>query len=101
MPLDHGMLNVPLAKRGNIDAEIDRFKKSEARKLAAASKARHDMRKAASAALKAAPDSKLQGLAGKLGLTIVQTRNKLRSECISSPHMVLSFLTENLAARAA
>lgn len=24
--LDHGMLNLPLAKRGNIDAQIDRYK---------------------------------------------------------------------------
>lgn len=30
--LDHGILNVPLAKRGNIDAQIDRYKAEEARK---------------------------------------------------------------------
>jgi hypothetical protein len=30
--LDHGILNVPLAKRGNIDAQIGRFKAEEARK---------------------------------------------------------------------
>lgn len=28
--LDHGILNVPLSKRGNIDAEIDRHKKQQA-----------------------------------------------------------------------
>jgi hypothetical protein len=102
MSLDHGLLNIPFAKRGlNIDAEIDRYKKSEARRLAAASRVRHDTRKAASAALKAAPDAKLAGLAAKLGKTIVQTRAQLKSECISSPHLVLSFLTEGRNAKAA
>ncbi|HCT1398843.1 TPA: hypothetical protein OTO79_002057 [Morganella morganii] len=28
--LDHGILNVPLSKRGNIDSEIDRYKKRQA-----------------------------------------------------------------------
>ncbi|EMJ9777268.1 hypothetical protein [Morganella morganii] len=28
--LDHGILNVPLSKRGNIDSEIDRYKKQQA-----------------------------------------------------------------------
>lgn len=31
--MDHGILNVPLAKRGNIDAQLDAFK-AEQRKLA-------------------------------------------------------------------
>lgn len=35
--LDHGILNVPLSKRGNIDAQIDKYK---AEKLAAAKLAR-------------------------------------------------------------
>lgn len=25
-PLDHGILNIPLSKRGNIDAQLDRYK---------------------------------------------------------------------------
>lgn len=29
--LDHGLLNIPLAKRGNIDAQIDRYKAQQAR----------------------------------------------------------------------
>lgn len=28
--LDHGILNVPLSKRGNIDNEIDRYKRMQA-----------------------------------------------------------------------
>ena len=30
--LDHGMLNLPLAKRGCIDAQIDAYKAQKARK---------------------------------------------------------------------
>jgi len=29
--LDHGVLNVPLAKRGDIDAQIDRYKAQQAK----------------------------------------------------------------------
>lgn len=28
--LDHGILNVPLSKRGNIDAQIDKYKAEQA-----------------------------------------------------------------------
>jgi hypothetical protein len=31
MSLDHGALNVPLSKRGNIDRDIDRLKAAEAK----------------------------------------------------------------------
>jgi len=40
MSLDHGVLNVPLHKRGNIDREIDTYKAEQARQAKAASKAR-------------------------------------------------------------
>jgi hypothetical protein len=29
--MDHGLLNVPLAKRGNIDAQIDAYKRERAK----------------------------------------------------------------------
>lgn len=96
--MDHGILNVPLSKRGNIDAEIDRYKAAEARTRRAASRQSHADRVAARAALNAASDERLSGLAGKLGLTIKQTRARLRSECISSPRLVLGFLAPEAAA---
>lgn len=37
--LDHGLLNVPLSKRGNIDAEIDRYKADRAREIKEADRA--------------------------------------------------------------
>jgi hypothetical protein len=83
--LDHGMLNVPMSKRGNIDAEIDRLKSRQAQDAKAASRQRHLERQEARAALCAASDAQLISLAGKLNLTLTQTRQRLRSECISSP----------------
>lgn len=40
--LDHGILNVPLAKRGNIDAQIDRYKAEQARAAVKAIQASRD-----------------------------------------------------------
>jgi len=37
--LDHGVLNVPLAKRGDIDAQIDKYKAQQAKEKRAAHKA--------------------------------------------------------------
>jgi hypothetical protein len=63
MALDHGMLNLPLAKRGNIDAQIDAYKAKQAaeakaaRKLAAEEfKAQKIAAKAVLAALLTAPE---------------------------------------------
>jgi hypothetical protein len=41
MALDHGLLNVPLHRRGNIDAQLDRFKRDEAVAAATRRKADH------------------------------------------------------------
>jgi phage gp36-like protein len=90
--LDHGVLNVPIVKRGNIHAEIDRFKKTQAQNAKSASRQHHLDRQAARTALRDAPDAHLRSLAGKLNLTMTQTRQRLRSECVSSPRLVLGFL---------
>ncbi|HEM8495344.1 MULTISPECIES: hypothetical protein [Burkholderia] len=39
MALDHGLLNLPLAKRGDIDAQIDAYKREQAAAEKAARKA--------------------------------------------------------------
>jgi hypothetical protein len=92
--MDHGLLNLPLSKRGNINAEIDRYKATEAKARRDRQRLTTQQRKAASAALNNASDASLQSLAGKLGLTVAATRRKLHSECISSPQLVLRFLGE-------
>lgn len=38
--LDHGVLNIPLSKRGNIDAQIDAYKREQASQQKAEAKAR-------------------------------------------------------------
>lgn len=62
MSLDHGILNLPLSKRGNIDAQIDAHKASQARseaakrkEIAAAFKADKALAKAALAQILAMP----------------------------------------------
>jgi len=48
MSLDHGMLNLPLAKRGNIDSQLDAYKRAQAITAKAAQKdvaAQHRMDK--------------------------------------------------------
>ena len=32
IPLDHGVLNMPLSKRGDIDAQLDKYKAEQSRK---------------------------------------------------------------------
>lgn len=69
--LDHGYLNTPLSKRGNIDAQIDRFKAQQVREQRQADTARfHDARtkKARIAEILAAmSDERVVALAAPLG----------------------------------
>jgi len=75
--LDHGVLNVPLAKRGDINAQLDRYKADEAKNADAAHRARfHDVRtkKARIAALLASlTDDRALALAKPLGATLPRT----------------------------
>jgi hypothetical protein len=96
--LDHGVLNVPLAKRGGINAEIDRFKAEQARSAKVASRERHSDRAVARELLNAAADAALLSLSAKLNMTVKQTRAQLRSQCIAQPRLVIKFLTEAVAA---
>jgi hypothetical protein len=54
MALDHGMLNLPLAKRGNIDAQLDAYKAGQARDAAAKRKAATALSREQKAAAKVA-----------------------------------------------
>lgn len=53
--IDHGMLNLPLAKRGCIDAQIDAYKAQKARNAKAEAKALHEARQQARALAPMAP----------------------------------------------
>jgi hypothetical protein len=65
MSLDHGILNVPLAKRGNIDAQIDRYKAGQA--IAAKALAR------AAAQVRREEKARAKALLAEVGERMVQT----------------------------
>ena len=96
MSLDHGILNVPLSRRGDIDREIDRHKAAQASKAAAERKTRAVQSKADKARalemLAAFPSEKLEALAGRIGKTPAADIGHLRSECHWQPAFVIKVL---------
>lgn len=86
--IDHGMLNVPLAKRGNLNAQIDAYKAQKARNAKAEAKALHEARQQARAAVVAMSDERCVEL-GKGVLTAKQARKKLLSMARFTPAVVL------------
>jgi uncharacterized membrane protein len=92
--LDHGMLNLPLAKRGDIDAQIDAYKreaiaqgKSEAKVKAAQRKADRAL---AAEVLANMPADQLARIAAKASLTVTQARAKLKSIAYFTPAQVIA-----------
>lgn len=93
MALDHGTLNVSLAKRENIDAQIDRFKAEQAKanrqdRMTRAEKMAAD-RIEAKALLAAAPKDRLIDLAAKCGVTVAALRIQLKSDAHWAPRTVI------------
>ena len=86
--IDHGMLNVPLAKRGCIDAQIDAHKAAIQRELRQRAAQDHADRKTARAAVVAMSDERCVEL-GKGALTAKQARKKLFSMARFTPAVVL------------
>lgn len=92
-PLDHGVLNIPLAKRGDIDAELDRYKAQQAREAAVARKAAaattKELRAAAKAAVQALTTERLDAIAERIGSTRVQARKELHRLAYWEPNTAL------------
>lgn len=94
--LDHGLLNVPLAKRGNIDAEIDRYKarveadRKRERKAAAAKK--KEQRVQAKALIAALSGERLDVLRARYELTRIQLLKKLNSTAYFNPGAIIAAL---------
>lgn len=92
-PLDHGVLNVPLAKRGNIDAQIDRYKAEQAKaaKATARSKAAEiaSQREEAKAFVAGLSDERIAEVAQKIGSTPSKVRKELNSLAYFDPAKVL------------
>lgn len=102
-PLDHGTLNVPLAKRGNIDAQLDRYKADQARAAKATRKAKAaeqaDLRVAAKALLAAITPERLAHLADHCKTTVPAVRKHLKSEAHWNPELVIKLLAADRAER--
>ncbi|MET3924567.1 hypothetical protein [Devosia sp. 2618] len=98
MALDHGALNVPLNKRGNIDAQIDSYKAQVAKDA----KARRKQAAVERAALKAEALAlfgavtldRLAQLAERANQTPAAVRDYLRSQCHWQPALVIKILSQ-------
>lgn len=86
--LDHGILNIPLARRGNIDAQIDADKAQMARDAKASARALHADRQAARAAVLAMSDARCVELS-RGQMTAKQARKKLFSIARFTPQNIL------------
>jgi hypothetical protein len=88
-PLDHGVLNLPLGKRGNIDAQIDHYKADKARTEAiarkAASKMLAEQRVEAKRILVAMTPERVAHLAAVSKVTPSEARRTLKSIAYFQP----------------
>lgn len=75
---DPAIVNVPLAKRGNIDAQIDAWKAKQRAETAAATRSGRAYERALNSRLDALPDTAFASLAAKMGQTIKQTRKAVK-----------------------
>lgn len=91
--MDHGVLNVPLRKRGNIDAQIDAYKAGQAAE--AASKRKRDAealkvkRDQALAAVESLSDDRAKVLMERFGLSRKQLTKKLSGIAYWQPDIIL------------
>jgi len=93
MSLDHGMLNVPLAKRGDIDAQIDKYLAKHAAEAKAAAKAKAAettaLRARAKAIVAAMTDERIAELAAKCEATPAAIRKLMTSNAHWHPALVI------------
>ena len=99
---DHGVLNIPLSKRGDIDAQIDRFKADQAREMKAAmreSAARFKAEKAEALDLiEKLTAEQVDKLAAEGKCQARSVRKRLRSLAGRKPSVVVTFLSKGGAA---
>lgn len=93
---DQAVVNVPLSKRGDIDAQIDRYK-AEQERAERAAYAAHRANKApliaeARRLFDAAPDSTFAAIAARHGMTPKQVRAVLKSYVRARPQWIIGLL---------
>lgn len=91
MAFDHGVLNLPLAQRGDIDRQIDAHKATLKRDAKAERKQFNADRAAAKLALAGFSDELIARLSAKAGLTVTQGKKKLSSMAYFEPSKILAF----------
>lgn len=106
MSLDHGLLNLPLSKRGNIDAEIDRHKKQQSLlakqqgQVYRAIRMRDSAdRRLANELIAALSDERIAELARALLIPRRSVRKRLRESASLNPRATLAALQRELRAR--
>ncbi|MCO5079203.1 MAG: hypothetical protein M9937_26395 [Chelatococcus sp.] len=96
MALDHGTLNIPLAKRGDIDSQLDQYKAAQDRAARSLRRANADKNKSDKATavelLAGISDERLAALSVKCNSTPAQVIRHLRSQCHWQPSFVIRLL---------
>lgn len=97
MALDHGVLNVPLAKRGDIDRQLDAFKAEQARAASAKRKAdaahTAELRKQAKALVAATTPEQWKTIGARINESAASTRRIFKSQAHWGPANVIASLT--------
>ncbi|THK38122.1 hypothetical protein EHS39_11600 [Ensifer sp. MPMI2T] len=97
MRLDHGALNVPLHKRGDIDKQIDAHKAEQAKeartKRRSASEQTARDREEAKRLLDAATDEHIRRLAERCCKTVAAMRKHLLSEAHWQPKLIIGIFS--------
>lgn len=98
--LDHGLLNVPLSKRGNLDALVDRtIREQQAALKRADSAARRQHREQFAEAKRLiglVSDERMAELGRPHGLTVRQARAQFTSAARSRPAQVIASMTREM-----
>jgi hypothetical protein len=100
--LDHGILNIPLAKRGDIDRELDAYKVAQAREQAAKAKEKaaetKEQRALAKALVATVPADVWERIGAKLDMNPAAVRKLFASEAHWGPANVIAALSHEEAA---
>ncbi len=96
MSFDHGTLNIPLSKRGNINAQIDQFKADQAANAKLDRKARADVmagqRMTAKGLVARVAEQRVLELAVRCNVTPATMRKQLKSDAHWQPALVIGLL---------
>lgn len=100
MSLDHGTLNVPLAKRGDIDKQIDKHKRESQRvtirQFRANQKRHRELVYEAKILVAMVSDARMAELGKPYGMTVKQTRKEFASIASVNPAMVAQAMRKEL-----